>query len=62
MADAKFAAWVKRYGVNKLASKLEVHRSTIFRWLKNEHTPSKEHRKAIRELAGRKLNTTNIVV
>lgn len=61
MASEKFKAWVKAYGVQRLADNLLVHRSTVYSWLKGTTVPSDNHRIWILRFAGRKLKLGDIV-
>lgn len=61
MEHEKFKAWARRYGVNLLAEKLGVHRTTVSRWINGSMVPSDGQRLAILELAGRKLKLGDIV-
>ena len=61
MVSDKFRAWVKTYGVQKLADDIEVHRSTIYAWLSGEIVPTDNHRLRLLKLAGRKLRLGDIV-
>ena len=61
MEHEKFKSWARKYGVNKLADELKVHRTTVSKWINGRMAPSGGHCLSILEKAGRKLKLGDIV-
>jgi hypothetical protein len=60
---SKFAQFVRAYGVESLAKKLDVHSSAIYHWIRGVARPKPEHAAIIQRVAregGIRLSLDNI--
>ena len=60
MKKTIFTAWVKTYGVRKLAKELDIHASTIRKW-RQGHCPKPVHMKRIRQLSKGRITYSHII-
>lgn len=56
----KLAAWIKAYGVAKLARGMAVSKTTVYRWINGEDTPSDLHKRLLVKLAKGKLSLDDV--